>query len=627
MKARALRSELARASLLTTMVALLLTAGSLLLYQLWTYRNALVNDAEAQAELIAQSTAAALIFDDKKVAQSNLDLLQVKAPIRAATIFRATGEVFVAYRRQATDENMPARWDVGSDRLGPRFEGALLHFAYPIRSGNERVGTLYLQAEHQMWRQAGSYAGILAAVTALSLSLSFIVFARLQRRVTGPLFKVTEVAQEVMKNRDWSLRAPPSLNLDVSVLVRAFNGMLAEVEGRTNELELSNRRLELETAVRRQAEEELKQLDKRKDEFIATLAHELRNPLAPMMNASALLSLPRADDQVRERAVSILTRQLKHMSRLIDDLLDVSRVVTGKLSLHCERVELNALVQSATEFAEPMFKQRQQQLHFVDGPSCWVWGDDARLTQVFANLLNNASQYTPAGGRVEVYLLREAEQTVVRVSDNGIGIEPEMQWRIFELFEQADKTLGRGNSGLGIGLTLAKQLTQLHAGSLTVQSEGLGKGACFSVALPLAEDTAADAAAPAPAPVVPVALNVLVADDNVDYAQSLAVILEDAGHRVRVVHDGFAAVDAVTREVPDVALLDIGMPGLDGYEVARRLRARHGRAVLRLVAITGWGQASDKAFAADAGFDEHLVKPVPVTDLIAALLPPARALG
>jgi len=372
--------------------------------------------------------------------------------------------------------------------------------------------------------------------------------------------------------------------------------------------------------VRRQAEAELRAVDRKKDEFLATLAHELRNPLAPMTNAVALVRRSNADGDARDKAIAILDRQLRHMVRLIDDLLDVSRVATGKLSLHMENVDLVAVLRSAVELAEPAAAARRLDLTGRWPPvPCPMVGDSARLLQVFSNLLNNACRYTPPGGRIEVEATASAGGSLqVTVRDTGVGIDAAMQHRIFELFEQADKSLERGNTGLGIGLTLARQLVQLHGGEIEVQSEGIGRGSTFIVRLPQARVAPAIVAAPAAAAPTGTAgaMRLVIADDNVDFAESLQAILEMQGHQVVVVGDGNAALEAVRMHRPDAAVLDIGMPGLNGYEVARRLRADPGSAALTLIAVTGWGQAADKKAAADAGFDRHLVKPLDPEELL-----------
>ncbi len=635
MSRQTLRAELTRASLLTTLVALLLSAASLLAYELTTYRDALVADLRTQADLLAHSTAAALSFNDPKAAHENIALLRLKPTIQVGAIYQLDGRPFATY---ASDKAQAPPPPVLLPTRGQRvhFRGSEFEVSYPITDNGDVVGTIYLRARHDIWPRTTSYVAILAAVTLASLALSYVVFGRLQRKVTTPLLAMASVAKEVMSRRDWSLRAPASANLDVGLLVQAFNDMLAEVETSTGELERSNAQLERETAERRLAEENLRTADRRKDEFLATLAHELRNPLAPMTNAVALVRSPQAPLSVREKAAVILERQLRHMVRLIDDLLDVSRITTGKLSLRTEALDLKPVLRTAVELAEPLAKERRQTLT-LDLPEepCWLVADGARLTQVFSNLLSNACRYTPHGGRIEVAMRPDDGWVEVEVRDTGIGIAPEMQQRIFELFEQADKTLERGNVGLGIGLTLARQLTRLHGGDISVSSEGLGKGSCFTVRLPvhgmtpalspLPDDAFVAGAGAGAASAHP--LSVLVADDNRDYASSLGDLLHASGHDVVVVGDGHEALAAAGRRAPDVALLDIGMPGLNGYELARRLREDPATASALLVAITGWGQRADKEAAREAGFDVHLVKPVALDALMKILSDESRRRG
>ncbi|WP_284616683.1 ATP-binding protein [Aquabacterium humicola] len=617
MKSPTLRAQFSRVSMLTTTVALLLSAAVLLLYEMTTYRRAFIEDLQTQADLVANATATALEFDDARVAQQNLERLKQQPRIRAAAVFTADGRPF-------------ATWTVAPGEPPPlppgqaprmtelrRLLGPTIEVVHPIEHERERVGSVYLRATHDVWTKALNLGALLAGVMAVSLLVAQGVFRRLQRGVTEPLKRVAEVAQQVIERRDWTLRAPDAPVRDVAQLVQAFNAMLDEVAARTGELER-------EMGERQAAEAGLRLADRRKDEFLATLAHELRNPLAPIANAATLLRSPAADPATRELAHSILERQLRQMVRLIDDLLDVSRVTTGKLSLHAERIDLVAVLRHAIELAEPVARQQRLTLTATLPPHpCTMQGDAARLLQVFSNLLNNACRYTPAGGAIEVALHERGDEVAVTVRDNGIGIEPAMQQRIFDLFEQADKRLERGNAGLGIGLTLARQLAQLHGGDITVESAGLGAGATFRVRLPLQRANAAARSVPPPASPPEVRtgrpLRLLLADDNVDFADSLQHWLQGLGHQVKVVHDGKAALDTALATRPDVAILDIGMPGLNGYELARRLRADAATAGMLLVAATGWGQRADKETALQAGFDHHLVKPID-TDALQRIL-------
>ncbi len=604
-----LRGQLTLASMATTFVALLLTAGALLAYELNTYRRAWVEDLQAQADLIARATAAALVVDDPKAANEKLALLESRHRIRAAAIYRNDAPAFAEYRADP-GQPLPAT-DPGGRSGSGHFSLSTLEVVYPVERNGERLGAVFLRAEHDIGERALGYVAILAAVGAVSLLLAGFVFGRLQRVVTEPLARISEVARRVMARRDWNLRAPPARNRDIAVLVDAFNGMLDEVRKTTGELEH-------ETLERRQAEARLQLADRRKDEFLATLAHELRNPLAPMANAATMLRLAEGNAQTREKAVAILERQLHHIVRLIDDLLDISRITTGKLSLQIENIDVVRVLHAAIELAEPIFAERR--LCFAaDIPTEHpvILGDSARLLQALSNLLGNAARYTPAGGHVRLTMRVLPDAIDIDVQDTGIGIAREVQQRVFELFEQADKSLERGNAGLGIGLTLARQIVELHGGQIGLHSEGVGHGTTFTVRLPRPEGASEPSAVLEPeAPrQLGRALRIVVADDNVDFAWSLSVLLESVGHEVHVVHDGIEALHAIRAHSPDLAILDIGMPRMNGYELARRLRADPVAPIV-LIALTGWGQVSDTEAASRAGFDHHLVKPVAPEDLL-----------
>ncbi|HEX7383577.1 MAG TPA: ATP-binding protein [Burkholderiaceae bacterium] len=365
----------------------------------------------------------------------------------------------------------------------------------------------------------------------------------------------------------------------------------------------------------------LEEADRRKDEFLATLAHELRNPLAPIRNALHLLGATDAA-QARERLHEILDRQVNHMVRLVDDLMEASRISRGAIELRREPLDLRAVLAGAVEASRPLIDQARHTLALAlpEAPLP-VDGDAVRLTQVFANLLNNAARYTDPGGRIELVARPEDGSALVTVRDSGIGIAAAHLPRLFEMFGQLDRSTERAKGGLGIGLALVRRLVQMHGGSVEAASEGPGCGAKFSVRLPLAADAPVGAgdAATAPGQGAPLGRRVLVVDDNRDAADSLALLLEHLGAEVQVAHDGAAALAAFERRPADAALLDLGMPGMDGLEVARRLRALPGGERVRLIALTGWGQAADRARTHEAGFDEHLVKPVDI-DALQALL-------
>ncbi|HTX05686.1 MAG TPA: CHASE3 domain-containing protein [Steroidobacteraceae bacterium] len=378
------------------------------------------------------------------------------------------------------------------------------------------------------------------------------------------------------------------------------------------------------------AQESLRQADRRKDEFLATLAHELRNPLAPVRNAVQLLKRKADDAQTREWATTIIERQAQSMARMLDDLLDVSRITRGTLTLHKQRLRLASVIDNAIEVAQPFITAHRHHLTVTLPPQAIeVEGDPLRLSQIVGNLLTNAAKYTDPGGRIELSA-RVAERVVtIAVKDSGIGLERESIGQLFEMFSQVKSALDRSEGGLGIGLALVKGLAELHGGSVEAQSAGLGEGSTFSVHLPLVEPHSSSAdrqTSPAQAALVPIVRRrVLVADDNQDAATTLQMILELDGHEVHIAHDGQSALEAAERLRPQIAILDIGMPKLNGYEVARKMRATDWGRGIRLIALTGWGQEGDRRRAFAAGFDAHLTKPIDADELKEVLVLEAEA--
>jgi CheY-like chemotaxis protein len=404
--------------------------------------------------------------------------------------------------------------------------------------------------------------------------------------------------------------------------------MLAEIGRRAQALEESNRALQQEMAERRGAEKALLAADQRKDEFLATLAHELRNPLAPLRTALELLQTSGTDADTLRSAREVMERQLRQLVRLVNDLLDISRITTGKMTLKKEHIRLGDVVKSAVEAARPLIETREHWLDVVLPPApVTLFADSTRLAQVFLNLLNNAAKFTDNRGAIKLTAEVKGGDLVVTVADTGIGISAKMLPVIFEMFAQADRSLERSQAGLGVGLTLVKHLAELHGGAVVARSDGAGRGSEFIVRLPVIarpEDRTAAPAPPGAAAAAP-ARRILMADDNEDFVDSLAMLLRAAGHEVMVVHDGLAAVAAAAEFKPDFAFLDIGLPKMNGYELARCLRGAPATAHTVLVAVTGWGQQEDIRRAREAGFAIHLTKPVEV-DAIAQILqkpPPA----
>ena len=382
--------------------------------------------------------------------------------------------------------------------------------------------------------------------------------------------------------------------------------------------------LMLDAEDRKRAESALLTADRRKDEFLAMLAHELRNPLAPIGNAARVIAGSGTTDERMLWAAGIIGRQTALLAKLLDSLLDVARIASGKTVLDLAPVDLSVVLARARELSEPLIEERRQRLHVnAPGPETLiVEGDLVRLTQVLANVLNNAAKYTDLGGEIRVDVTRTDAEAVIRISDNGAGLDPEMLPRVFDMFTQADRTLDRAKGGLGLGLTLVRQLTELHGGSVQAASGGLGQGSQFTVRLPLLARTPAVRLAreAAAAAVVAPGRRILLVDDNADGAWTLARILEMQGHQVSVAHSGPAALELAASINLDVVILDIGLPGMDGYSVARVLRGRPDTAHAVLIALTGYGQPEDIRKATNAGFDSHLVKPVDLDALTALIV-------
>jgi PAS domain S-box-containing protein len=477
-----------------------------------------------------------------------------------------------------------------------------------------------LEGDRTKWRQlihADDLARYLGAVEATADAPMFHLVYRVRHRAAGYI-----VIQ------DDGYRIAHHGNADAGRMIGFVKDITEQHRAQVALLESERRLREMAEALR-QRNDELLDAGRRKDEFLATLAHELRNPLAPIRNSLEIMRLKGEDPVLAQQAHDMMERQLSQLVRLIDDLLDLSRISHNRLQLRKHVVTLAEVLASAVETSRPLIDERGHEL-IVDLPDApvWVHADLTRLAQVFVNLLNNAAKYTEPGGRVRLSALHQGEQVVVTVEDNGIGIPEDMMPTIFDMFTQVDRSPERAQGGLGIGLTLARRLVELHGGRIEVHS-ACKRGSTFTVHLPIAAppDTARAAALPPQRAVPATAYRVLVVDDNRDSALSLATFLGMAGHDTRTAHDGREALEACASSWPQVVVLDIGLPGMSGYEVAREIRARPGGERLLLVAVTGWGQAEDRRRSREAGFDVHLVKPVDPVELESLLIHPRPAAG
>jgi signal transduction histidine kinase/CheY-like chemotaxis protein len=464
-------------------------------------------------------------------------------------------------------------------------------------------------------------------------------------RGAGALLIAEEALASSAALVDWLHAQPPWSDLPILVLARPGNDSSAVAAatdrlGNVTILDRPTRVASLLSAVRsalrarnrqyqirehladqKLTHEQLRANDRRKDEFLAILAHELRNPLAPLTNALHILNRKYEDHPETAHVRQVMERQLSSMKRLVDDLLEVSRVTRGRLEMRFEHVDLATIVKSAVEVSEPLIAAARHRLEVVlPEVPVYVHADVVRLAQVIANLLNNAAKYTRADGVIRLTVTADAREVAISIADDGVGIPLELQPQIFEMFMQVEGSRNRAQGGLGIGLTLVKTLVELHEGRVEVFSEGLGKGSCFTVRLPVREPAGAlesDGRANTVADLAGV--NVLIADDNRDAADTLAEVLRKCGARVQVAYGGAEALTVMNPAETDAAILDIGMPDLNGIEVARHTRARDGGMHPVLIALTGWGQRQDQLDTKNAGFDHHLTKPVDIPHIVTLL--------
>ncbi len=512
-----------------------------------------------------------------------------------------------------------ARSETNAKLQGAIVEAVLEFLRSEQRLDEERTATLERTRARQ--RQ------LLWLGAAASLLLSLGVALVFSRSVGSRLSALAANARRLAEGKE--LTPPLEGKDEVAQLDHDFRGMAGEIVRSAQTLRRSaeeirnlnenlEERIQERTAELARANTALQEADRRKDDFLAMLAHELRNPLAPIRNALQIMKMPGAGPDVARRAREMMERQLHHLVRVVDDLLDVSRITQGKIELRREPVDLAAVFARAVETAQPAIEARRHRLDVaLPEVPVFVRGDLVRLAQVVGNLLVNAAKYTEQAGTIWLSGAAEDGKVVVRVRDTGIGIGPELLPRVFDLFTQADNSLARSQGGLGIGLTVVKRLVELHGGTVAATSPGPGRGSEFVVCLPLLE-TPVDAAAgpgqaveaPRLAPSLVPKRRVLVVDDNVDAAESAAMLLRFLGHEVAVAYDGPRALAAVCDFRPEIVLLDIGLPGMSGYDVARELRARPEGKGLVLAAVTGYGQDEDRRQAAAAGFDCHLTKPL-----------------
>jgi signal transduction histidine kinase/ActR/RegA family two-component response regulator len=599
-----------RAVMLTTAAAVLVAGIAMLTRDVTVYRQYWISDLESQATVVSLAISPALAFDDHKTAEQYLLALRARARIMVAAVYDAQGRLYASYVREG-QAGPPAQ---APAMIGAHIAGERADLAQPVVRDGETLGTLYLRGRYDFASRVYAYLGIFGLVMLLSMIVAYALSMRLQRVITKPLDAMSIVARQIVDRRDYSLRARKFTDDEFGLVVDAFNNMLHEVQVRALTQEETNRKLQGEIADREAAEEAMREADRRKDEFLATLAHELRNPLAPIRHAVKLLESAKTAPQQQQWAREVIARQMQRMALMLDDLLEVSRITRGRLDLKPEIVRLDSLVNTAVETARPLIDSKQQNLTIaLPANPPLLRADPLRISQSISNLLTNAAKYTDINGHIALSAELQGDAIKIRVKDDGIGLAAEAMPSLFQMFSQVESALERAQGGLGIGLALVKGLIELHAGTVEVASEGIGHGSEFTISLPstlLVTDTLhpAGTATAEPPPNVS-SFRILVADDYRDAADTLSLLLEIAGYSVQVAHSGREALEMLLRDSPDAAIMDIGMPDMSGYEVARRFRTESSQRVF-LLAVTGWGQQDDIARAKAAGFNEHLTKPV-----------------
>jgi signal transduction histidine kinase/ActR/RegA family two-component response regulator len=611
-----IRRKFLAATIGTSLAALTIAAAALLIYDLSEYRRSSIEEIGTLAEVLGLASAPALMFRDPPSAEKVLQLLRAQPRVVAGRILDSRGEAFASYdaaKGPAAGKTLA----VGS--AGYAIEGGMIAISVPIVESGEPLGSVFLQSRYELDTRLAQYFGVLVAVTLVSLVVALLLSIWLRRTLTEPIVTLADATRRVVNDRDFSQRVRKTSEDELGELVESFNEMMAEVGRHSQALENSNRALGREVAERTAAEAALREADRRKDEFIAVLSHELRNPLSPIRNAVALMKA-RELDPLTEKARDIIDRQSHHLARLIDDLMDASRISQGKMELRLAQVTVAKVVNMAVESAQGQITSKKQSLEvrLPDEP-VWLHADAARIAQVLGNLLNNASKYTDDGGHLAIEAQVGEGSVTIAVTDDGIGIPQDAQEDLFRMFSQIKAHRSRAGGGLGIGLALAKALVEKHNGRIEVQSAGPGQGSRFVVTLPASqvgegsatERPASPGSAPAQHP-----LSILVADDVRDSVDSLSELLSGYGHKVTIARDGLEAFSQAARHRPDLAVLDIGMPGIDGYEVARRLRAEPWGWDMTLIALTGWGQREDQRAVRAAGYDFHMTKPTDVGRLL-----------
>jgi signal transduction histidine kinase/ActR/RegA family two-component response regulator len=620
-----IRRKLVIMTLASTAGALLIASGGFLVWDVLTFRAEIQRDVNSQVRIISDNAASALVFNDELVAGETLAALKLRPRVLIGCLYGGDEQLLATYHRSDA---------VSCPKVRPREEITYAweeaRLSVPVIYEGSRVGTLFLRREFgDVVERLVVGAGTVAVLLVLCIFIAFLIGSRLQRSIADPLLDLAGIARQISDTRDYALRAVPLSSDEVGVVVHAFNDMLDRIGERTTELSRTNADLEREVDERKRMEAERTVLlarerdaNRLKDEFLATLSHELRTPLNAVLGWTRVLRATSVSAETQARALESIERNARAQARLIEDLLEVSRIVTGKLRLQVRPVDFAAVIDAAVEVVQPAAAAKRIKLvPDIAVRPAMTSGDPDRLQQVVWNLLSNAVKFTPSGGGIDVRLRRE-EGFVLTVRDTGIGLDPSFVPHMFEPFRQADGSASREHGGLGLGLAIVRQIAELHGGTVTASSEGLGHGATFEVRLPseLAVEapksrfTGSRDSASGPTSIDPrmlAGVRVLVVDDEEDARELLRTTFEAYGATVETVSSAAAAMTAFQRATPDVLVSDIGMPLQDGYTLIRRVRARSpgDGGLVPAVALTAYAAPADRLAALAAGYQAHIAKP------------------
>jgi signal transduction histidine kinase/ActR/RegA family two-component response regulator len=592
-------------------------------------RRTAVDELVAQAQLLLDSTKVALQFGDHRVTRETLATLRNIPDVRIACLYDETQKLFDEYHSPSDSAPCPP----ASPRDGEMVQAERLTVSRTLMEGERREGSLLMVSDlTEVKQQLRAQVIIISAVLLIALGVATLLSAWLQALVSEPIRSLARTAASVSSRGDYSIRATRATEDELGVLVDAFNGMLDRIQMREEELSRANEDLRREIVERRRAEQERAELlvrereaNRLKDEFLATLSHELRTPLNAILGWTRLLRGKALPENAVDPALEKVERNAQMQARLVEDLLEVSRITTGKLRLDMREFDLVALARTAVDSIRPTAEARgvivERDFTVATMPTV---GDPDRLQQVVWNLLSNAVKFTPSGGRVKLTLQRIGDSDEIVVADTGIGIDPVFLPNVFDTFRQADASATRAHGGLGLGLSIVRHLVEVHGGRVTAASEGRDRGATFTVTLPV-RSLASLSTAPAPMPADLIerdllrGASIVVVDDDRDTRELLQSVLTTAGADVRAAGSADEAVALVRHVMPDAIVSDIGMPGRDGYSLVHELRSTPGLMPLVAVALSAYAAPRDREQSVVAGFQEHLAKPIDPVILVRTL--------